>query len=134
MYAAAELRIKHDVARGLQLRDVDSHALSLDQFEKIPMIHMGRAWLPTDYAPGLAWFNPEGRDFVEFGNQVWCKCNYTALDILPWPIPMGTDHVSRITLTYLHDSRETYGYDAMKFDNVNRWEAIDQEGYSRTKD
>ena len=43
------------------------------------------------------------------GDQVWCKCNITAKDVIPWPKPPGMDHVSETTLDYLHDSREYFG-------------------------
>ena len=38
--------------------------------------------------------------------QVWCKCNYTAANVVPWPLPDGLDFMSYHTLRILHDSQQ----------------------------
>ena len=107
IFAAAHVGVKHELVRGMQIRDVDPR-VSESEMAKIPMIHVGRAWFPKDYLPGWQWHNPEGKDFKHFGNQVWCKCNYTAADIIPWPLPLGIDAQSKYTLTMIHDSYERF--------------------------
>ena len=45
-------------------------------------------------------------------HAVWCKCNDTASDVIPWPIPPLSDwedFQSRITLIYLHEGRRMFG-------------------------
>ena len=45
-------------------------------------------------------------------SAVWCKCNDTASDVIPWPLPkyeQWNDFQSRITLYYLHASRQMFG-------------------------
>uniref|UniRef100_A0A7R9U8H9 Hydroxyproline O-arabinosyltransferase-like domain-containing protein n=1 Tax=Pinguiococcus pyrenoidosus TaxID=172671 RepID=A0A7R9U8H9_9STRA len=110
-FAAAEAGIRHDL-RALQVRDVDPEPGPM-RLPMIYMIHMGRAWFPWNYEPGKVWEHTEGRDFKRHGRQVWCKCNKTAAIVRPWPIPdesvAHVDYVSRITLTYLHDSFEEFG-------------------------
>merc|ERR1712130_372658 len=108
VFAAAHAGIRHDIKDFLQIRDVDSRP-SKEMIPHILMIHMGRAWFPPSYEPGLKWLHTEGKEFSYFGNQVWCKCNDTANDIIPWPIPSGTDFQSNATLTLLHDSRKMFG-------------------------
>eukprot|EP00241_Pyramimonas_parkeae_P016797 CAMPEP_0114292210 /NCGR_PEP_ID=MMETSP0059-20121206/8934_1 /TAXON_ID=36894 /ORGANISM="Pyramimonas parkeae, Strain CCMP726" /LENGTH=695 /DNA_ID=CAMNT_0001413831 /DNA_START=81 /DNA_END=2165 /DNA_ORIENTATION=+ len=54
VFAAAELGIKHQIMTKLQVRDVDNPP-PRDKEHEIPMIHMGRAWLPNDYEPGNVW-------------------------------------------------------------------------------
>jgi hypothetical protein len=112
VYAAAHVGVYHDVQRFLQLRDVDPR-VSKEHAARVPMIHMGRAWFPHSYEPGRQWWHTEGKDFSEFGAQVWCKCNWTAGDILPWPLPPNAedtlDFVSYHTLTLLHEAREKFG-------------------------
>lgn len=50
-----------------------------------------------------------------FGDQVWCKCNFTASTIMPWPLPEpqkpfgGLDFQSYHTLRIMHESIETFG-------------------------
>jgi len=115
VFAAAELGIDHIIKGGLQIRDVDSR-VPAEKAAKIPMIHMGRAWFPnrTDFRPGQQWWHTEGKDFSSNGAQVWCKCNWTAETVVPWPIPEpwptpgGTDFQSTITLKYLHNSLAEY--------------------------
>lgn len=106
IFGAAEAGIDFTIVHDLQIRDVSSPATQAAHF---PMIHMGRAWFPWEYAPGKQWEHTEGRDFRSHGRQVWCKCNDTASDILPWPLSPKIDLVSEVTLTLLHDSREKYG-------------------------
>jgi len=108
IFAAAEAGVRHRVLYDLQIRDVDDRRDD-EYTAKVPMIHMGRAWMPPSYKPGWKWHHTEGEAFSEYGNQVWCKCNFTASDILPWPIPPGTDFQSRVTLQLLHDAREKWG-------------------------
>jgi hypothetical protein len=108
VYAAAHVGVYHVIEHHLQIRDVEPR-VSADRADRIPMIHMGRAWFPNNYEPGKQWWHTEGKDFASFGAQVWCKCNFTAGDILPWPIPQGLDFVSHHTLTLLHEARESFG-------------------------
>ena len=114
IYAAAELRIKHITGPGLQLRDVDGK-LSYDaaQRQRIKMIHMGRAWFPESYANSPAasrWVHTEGKSLrPPHTEQVWCKCNATAADERPWPMPPGVDFVTNVTLTTLHESLVRFG-------------------------
>ena len=64
--------------------------------------------------------------------QVWCKCNYTAADVRPWPLPpTPIDFVSNITLTYLHESMVKYGNPKP---NKYRGDAVRHRhgGYSRS--
>jgi len=115
IFAAAELGIRHETRRGLQIRDVDGPP-NADTAEKALMIHMGRAWMPKDYEPGKRWWHTEGRSWAYRGAQVWCKCNVTAADVMPWPLPdHGMDWQSKITLTYLHDSGELFDLVESKF-------------------
>ena len=39
-------------------------------------------------------------------DQVWCKCNWTAANVVPWPLPDGLDFMSYHTLRILHDSQQ----------------------------
>ena len=110
-FAAAEAGVRHTL-KNLQVRDVDRAPATRAAMDKFFMIHMGRAWLPRTYAPGAAWEHTEGRDMPQVrvrGRQVWCKCNKTGAQVLPWPVPAGTDFVSNVTLTLLHEARELYG-------------------------
>jgi len=106
-FAAAHVGVRHTGKGFLQLRDVDRRRSAAEN-EKILMIHMGRAWFPKDYEPGKKWSHTEGKAWRSFGNQVWCKCNYTAGTIIPWPLPDELDFVSRVTLTDLHYALEKY--------------------------
>jgi hypothetical protein len=70
-----------------------------------PYLH--RAFFPNQgYKAGEKWWMTEAKDFRSwsgFGAQVWCKCNDTASDIIPWPIPdwdHWNDFQSRITILY----------------------------------
>lgn len=114
IFAAAELRIKHTVVPALQLRDVDGKITVKEaQRKRVRMIHMGRAWFPETYAHSPAasrWVHTEGRSLrPPRTEQVWCKCNTTAGDERPWPLPEGIDFVSNVTLTLLHESLVKYG-------------------------
>ena len=108
-FACAHLGIDTDVVHDLQIRDVDGRG-SEEQMKKKAMIHMGRAWFPKQHA-ALAekWRHTEGKDFSNFGIQVWCKCNRTGHEIMPWPIPDGLDFPSYHTLRLLHEANEWYG-------------------------
>ncbi|GAB5353434.1 hypothetical protein AAMO2058_000036000 [Amorphochlora amoebiformis] len=108
VFAAAELGIRHTIRGQLQLRDVDTE-VSPAMEKRIPMIHMGRAWFPKGTKSAEQWRHTEGRNFAYRGIQVWCKCNWTASHIIPWPIPEGTDFASRQTLRILHNSMEHFG-------------------------
>eukprot|EP00656_Telonema_subtile_P001604 TRINITY_DN10701_c0_g1_i3.p1 TRINITY_DN10701_c0_g1~~TRINITY_DN10701_c0_g1_i3.p1 ORF type:complete len:157 (-),score=19.98 TRINITY_DN10701_c0_g1_i3:109-579(-) len=113
IFAAAALRVKHRITPGLQIRDVEAK-LTWSQWEQSSylMIHMGRAWFPRKYANEVTpqWVHTEGKRLrAPQTEQVWCKCNYTAGTVVPWPLPEGIDMVSNITLTLLHDSLEKYG-------------------------
>lgn len=107
-FAAAHAGVVHEILPRLQLRDVGPH-VSQAVWDSIPMIHIGRIWWPK--AHGCKNFcHTEGRGLSGGrGDQVWCKCNITAKDVIPWPKPPGMDHVSETTLDYLHDSREFFG-------------------------
>lgn len=106
-FACAHLGIKVQIEYNLQIRDVET--LPQFQVKNMPMIHMGRAWFPTGSEAAKQWIHTEGRGFNGFGDQVWCKCNETANEIFPWPIPDNLDYVSDWTLRCLHLSREKYG-------------------------
>ncbi len=109
VFAAAELGIKHTIKGMLQIRDVDSPPPP-DQEKHVPMVHMGRIWFPKRHAEfAEQWRHTEGRTFAYRGIQVWCKCNWTASHVIPWPIPEGTDFASRQTLRILHDSMVKFG-------------------------
>jgi hypothetical protein len=108
VYAAAHVGIKHDIKRHIQIRDVDSRP-SLELQKEITMIHMGRAWFPPEYEPGKKWWHTEGKEFSAFGAQVWCKCNQTAGEIVPWPLPDEIDFQSYHTLSLLHEALEAFG-------------------------
>jgi hypothetical protein len=108
VFAAAHVGVRHVIEGYLQLRDVDARPVQ-SVLDEIPMIHMGRAWFPASYEPGRKWWHTEGKDFRHFGMQVWCKCNDTAGEIVPWPLPNNADYITRNTLTILHDSIEAFG-------------------------
>ena len=76
---------------------------------KVPMLHMGRAWFPKSYPPSKRWAHTEGRSFSGYGQQVWCKCNFTASYIVPWPVPPDADWMSWVTLDTLHGALERFG-------------------------
>jgi len=124
IFAAAEVGVKHDLSLKLQVRDIEGRPKGVEwnglipaEGEKTPyMIHMGRAFFPkTGYDVGEKWWMTAATDFRQwrsFGSQVWCKCNDTAADILPWPMPpldIWDDFQSRISLIYLHEGREMFG-------------------------
>eukprot|EP00928_Gymnodinium_smaydae_P055677 TRINITY_DN39170_c0_g1_i1.p1 TRINITY_DN39170_c0_g1~~TRINITY_DN39170_c0_g1_i1.p1 ORF type:complete len:570 (-),score=63.36 TRINITY_DN39170_c0_g1_i1:280-1923(-) len=97
-FAAAHLGLIFQQA-ALQRRDVDPPGAM-----NVPFLHMGRVWFPSGKAGRwdqheLDWSGPRGI-------QVWCKCNNTADHIIPWPVPDGTDWVSRATLELLHGGLE----------------------------
>lgn len=106
--AAAHLGIKHEIVRDLQVRDVDGER-TFEQCKDRVSIHMGRAWFPKGHPAAKQWIHTEGKSFSMFGDQVWCKCNYTASTVKPWPIPDGLDFVSYHTLRLLHESEEILG-------------------------
>lgn len=106
--ACAHANVVVDLENDLQIRDVGT--TSKERASHIPMIHMGRAWFPRGSELAKPFLHTEGKSFSYLGDQVWCKCNDTAADVLPWPIPNNLDYVSDITLRYLHDSREKFGY------------------------
>jgi hypothetical protein len=113
-FACTHLGIQTEIVSDMQKRDVDGGKRQFAQLDgKMPMIHMGRAWFPANKpelaAPWRHSADNEPSDIRGWGIQVWCKCNDTAADIQPWPLPEGLDWVSRHTLTLLHDSIETFG-------------------------
>ena len=73
--AASELGIRHKVGNNYQIRDVDrSTTLEEAERKKIPMIHMGRAWVPPEYKPAEKWTHTEGRAWANRGRQVkFCR-------------------------------------------------------------
>jgi len=107
-YAVTHAGLQQHVEFGMQLRDVASR-VSDAEWSKIPMIHMGRAWFPPTYTQAAKWWHTEGREFAGYGAQVWCKCNDTANDIIPWPVPAGVDHVSNATLSLMYGARQKWG-------------------------
>ena len=109
-FASAHVGVVHEVVNDLQVRDVDGERREA-KLKNRASIHMGRAWLPKSFKPGYQYHHTEGKSFSHWGNQVWCKCNWTAASVLPWfdPLPEGTDFVSTITLTYLHESHRQFG-------------------------
>jgi hypothetical protein len=110
-FACAHLSINTTVVRDLQIRDTDpSKGMSQQDRAKRLMIHMGRAWFPTQHA-ALAekWRHTEGENFKSYGIQVWCKCNKTGSKIMPWPLPDGLDFQSYHTLRLLHEAKEWFG-------------------------
>ena len=107
--AAAHLGLRHDIVTHLQMRDVEARK-DESYTSEIASVHTGRAWVPPSSDLAKLYGHTEGKDFSRFGQQVWCKCNYTAADIIPWPLPKeGVDFVSRHTITLLHDALEKYG-------------------------
>lgn len=94
---------------GMQLRDVATR-ISDEKWLQIPMIHVGRVWFPPSYTEASKWWHTEGKEFSGYGAQVWCKCNDTANDIIPWPLPPGKiDHVSNATVSLMMGAREKWG-------------------------
>jgi hypothetical protein len=106
--AAAHLGIKHEIVWDLQVRDVDGER-TFEKCKNKVSLHMGRAWFPKGHPAAKPWLHTEGRSFAAFGDQVWCKCNFTASTVKPWPVPDGLDFVSFHTLRLLHESEEEFG-------------------------
>jgi hypothetical protein len=106
--ACAHAGIEVSLENSLQIRDIETRPVAAVP-KGMPMIHMGRAWFPKGSEEAKPFLHTEGASFSYFGDQVWCKCNTTGNDVLPWPVPEGLDFVSDITLRYLHDSRALYG-------------------------
>jgi len=108
-FASAHVGVKHNVVHKIQVRDVaGEHRIS--KLQDVAMIHVGRAWFPTTYKPAQQWAHTEGKSFKHFGQQVWCKCNYTASTIMPWPLPPNFDDFQSLhTLRILHESNERFG-------------------------
>ena len=107
-FASTHAGVKHEVIRRMQVRDVDSERRK-SALKDVAMIHVGRAWFPPSYAPAAKWAHTEGKSFRRYGTQVWCKCNYTASAIMPWPVPEDADFQSTKTLELLHYSVEEFG-------------------------
>ena len=118
-FACAHLGIRVKAANNLQVRDVET-STDVARWSVRPMIHMGRAWFPkpkenetasANNHSSLPWRHEDDGGMPEFGHQVWCKCNDTAGEIIPWPLPEtdDLDFVSRHTLEILHHSREYFG-------------------------
>ena len=109
--ACAQLNIKTKMVFDLQVRDIESSP-EPGKWEDRPTIHVGRAWFPSENADMAAKWRDEDHGGTNTPQriQVWCKCNTTAADIQPWPIPTtNMDFASRHTLTLLHDSRQAFG-------------------------
>mmetsp|Transcript_7496 Transcript_7496/g.12041 ORF Transcript_7496/g.12041 Transcript_7496/m.12041 type:complete len:543 (-) Transcript_7496:44-1672(-) len=106
--ACAHAGVKTKVVFGIQVRDVAGER-TFERNKDVSMIHMGRAWFPHDYKPAQKWAHTEGKMFSNNGQQVWCKCNFTAADIIPWPLPKQIDFQSYHTLTILHNAFERFG-------------------------
>ena len=108
-YACAHLGIKTKVVDNVQLRDTSTDR-NWKTWSKTPMIHMGRAWFPKNETEAAAPWRHENDDgFSAQGIQVWCKCNTTAGNVQPWPLPSNLDIVSYHTLRILHDSKDFFG-------------------------
>ena len=107
-FASTHAGVKHEVIRRMQVRDVDSERRK-SALKDVAMIHVGRAWFPPSYQPAAKWAHTEGKAFRRYGTQVWCKCNYTASAIMPWPVPEDADFQSTKTLELLHYSMEKFG-------------------------
>ena len=108
-FGAAHLGITTKVVNDLQVRDVET-TFPGTEFEERPMIHMGRAWFPKEEAQlAEPWRSSDDGGQSSNGIQVWCKCNLTAGEIHPWPLPKQMDFVSKHTLRLLHESREYFG-------------------------
>jgi hypothetical protein len=108
--AAAHMRVKHVLDNNLQMRDVDGRRPAIGT-SGIPMLHAGRSWFPLDYEPGKKFWHTEGAMFAHGAeHQVWCKCNWTAGDVLPWPLPDKSkmDFISYHTLSLLHEQNVTF--------------------------
>jgi len=109
-FAAAQLGIWFDTNENLQVRDVDFGGTTPYQ-KNWYTIHTGRAWFPNDYHEGRKWQTTNFmKEFTSRGYEVWCKCNATGREVIPWPLPGNMDPVSRQTLTVLHEAFETYGH------------------------
>lgn len=107
--AAAHLGIAHEIESELQVRDVDGERTDAACKDKVSL-HAGRAWFPTGHAMAKPYLHTEGKSLRMYGDQVWCKCNFTASTVKPWPIPQsGVDFVSKHTLRLLHEADEKYG-------------------------
>ena len=110
IFGAAHAGIKHEVVRGIQRRDVSARPATFAEELGIDMIHMGRAWWPKEYPLSARFMHTEGKAWSRFGTQVWCKCNFTASDVIPWPMPhTGVDFQSYHTLYLLHHARAFFG-------------------------
>ncbi len=106
--ATAHVGIKHFERDDMALRD--TQVTDLEYYARtVSLIHVGRAWFPKGHPSVAKWAHTEGAMFAVLGDQVWCKCNYTASKIIPWPIPPGTDFVSTKTLTIIHNSTLRFG-------------------------
>lgn len=106
--ASAHAGVVHEVIHRMQVRDVAS-TRSFEKLKDVAMIHMGRAWFPKDSPIAKRYAHTEGKSFSRYGQQVWCKCNYTASTIIPWPVPAGSDFQSTKTLEILHGAMERFG-------------------------
>jgi hypothetical protein len=108
-FAAAQLGIWFDTNEKLQVRDVDF--MDVPHHKYWYTIHTGRAWFPHDYHEGRKWQATSFmQEFTSRGYEVWCKCNATGREVIPWPLPAKMDPVSRQTLTVLHEAFEGYGH------------------------
>jgi hypothetical protein len=106
-FASTTLGIKTDVLTELQIRDIES----VREYMSAPTIHTGRAWFPKEHATmAEKWRSEDDGGFFKGRRvQVWCKCNTTAADIQPWPLPEHLDFVSYHTLRIMHDSVQRFG-------------------------
>ena len=110
IFGAAHVGIKHEIIRGAQIRDVSERPQSREEELSISMIHTGRIWFSRKYEFGKQWWHVADKawKFKQFGAQVWCKCNWTASEIIPWPIPDDIDFQSYHSLYLLHESRQYF--------------------------
>eukprot|EP00924_Labyrinthula_sp_SR-Ha-C_P002996 maker-scaffold_58-snap-gene-0.22-mRNA-1 protein AED:0.05 eAED:0.05 QI:108/1/0.88/1/1/1/9/108/564 len=106
--ASAHVGVKHKVVKRIQVRDVDS-THDAKKLKDVKMLHIGRAWFPRGSKEAKKWIHTEGKGFSNFGDQVWCKCNFTGSEIMPWPVPEGTDFQSYHTLRLMNEAKERFG-------------------------
>lgn len=106
--ASTHLGVRHAVVYDLQVRDVDG-GRTWEHNKNKASVHVGRAWFPANSAEAKPYLHTEGRGFSYYGDQVWCKCNFTASTIQPWPLPAGVDFQSYHTLRLLHESEAQFG-------------------------
>eukprot|EP01125_Pyxidicula_operculata_P013645 TRINITY_DN4523_c0_g1_i2.p1 TRINITY_DN4523_c0_g1~~TRINITY_DN4523_c0_g1_i2.p1 ORF type:complete len:150 (+),score=24.19 TRINITY_DN4523_c0_g1_i2:63-512(+) len=107
IYAAAHAGIKHELDDLIQLRDVDTRR-DPERIKDIPMIHIGRAWVPIDFEEGKKYALNDYFNYSGFGQSVWTKGQRDAATKFPWPVPDHTDYVSKWTFRLLTEANNAY--------------------------